>query len=334
MKSRLLLHTISLCLLAFFCVDTAFAQSWSDRVDAVKRKRAQAKAQEITPDHPAIKMQQIIPAVDFDQTTLKHAIEWWRDTVGVAMLIDWNALELEGVDASMPISLKLRNAPASIVLELILGMASQEFKIYHYETKWYVQILTREQMLKKTEVRMYDVRDLLVQIPNYRNRVPKMGLGEVLSSTSTVGGGSGSGGGGSSVSLFDDGGSKSDDTKRPTQSEQAQQLIDLIRTTIEPEIWIANGGQYSSITFFNGMLVIRAPEFVHRQIGSPNASLLSSYRTVNEMGPSSSSGYQPGKAAATSSSSASTPIATGKSKVSAVQSKEAVRNVSGVSAAD
>jgi hypothetical protein len=326
------------CLVMLIGADAVFAQSWSERIADVKRKREQAKQQEITINHPTYKLQQVISHVDLDQVSLKQAIEWWKQTVDVAMLCDWNALEQQGVDQNMPVALKLRNAPAGIVLDLILEMASQEVKLYHYETKWYVQILTREQMLKKTVMKMYDVRDLLFEVPNFGKNAPKFGLSEALSSSGSVGGSSGSGGGGSSssVNLFSDsGGNSNSDTKdRPTKKDQAQVLMDLIRNSIEPDIWIANGGLYSSITFFNGMLVIRAPEFVQQQIGSPHGSLLDDYENVNVRGALTSSGYHSGKASKgnTSTSNSSTPAADGKSKVSSVQTKSAAQTVSGVGA--
>ena len=233
--------------------------------------------------------------------------------------------ELEGVDSGKPITLSLRNAPANIVLDIILELASEEFKLYHYETQWYVQILTRQQILKKTQTRMYDVRDLLVQIPNYRNRAPKMGLSEALSNTSSVGGSSNNSAGGSSTSLFEDSDTDTSDTKRPTQKDRALELMDLIRNTIETDIWIANGGYYSSITFFNGMLVVKAPEFVHRQIGSPTISLLGPNRSGGKL--DQASRYQTGKAVKATGSSYSS---NGKSNVSAIQDKAASTNVSAV----
>ncbi|MBL4701256.1 MAG: hypothetical protein JKX85_08350, partial [Phycisphaeraceae bacterium] len=167
-------HLLSLCITVLLLASIASAQSWSDRVNAVKQKRLQKKSQTMTLDHPSIKIRQTINHVDLDRISLQDAISWWKQAVGVALLIDWNALEQVGVDPNVPITLKLNHAPASVVLDLILEMASRDSKIYHYETKWYVQILTREQMLKKTEVRMYDLRDLLVRIPQFRN-APKMG---------------------------------------------------------------------------------------------------------------------------------------------------------------
>jgi len=57
-----------------------------------------------------------------------------------------------------------------------------------------------------------------------------------------------------------------------------------IRETIEPEIWQQLGGQHASIKFFNGRLIVKAPRYVHEQIGIPAAGGRSiggrSYRAV------------------------------------------------------
>jgi len=323
------IRLLSLCITVLLLTSIASAQSWSDRVNAVKQKRLQKKSQTMTVDHPSLKIRQTINHVDLDRISLQDALAWWKQAVGVALLVDWNALEQVGVDPNVPITLKINHAPASVVLDLILEIASQETKIYHYETKWYVQILAREQILKKTEVRMYDVRDLLVRIPKFRN-APKMGLGEALSKSTTTGGSSSSSGGGGGVTLFNETNSNSDEKDNPpTQKDRAQELMDLIRQTIEPDIWLTHGGLHSSITFFKGVLVIRAPEFVHRQIGSSSGSLFGDNRTNGQL--DANSQYQLGKAttAANLSSPTSSP---GKSKVSSVQSKAASQTVSGVAA--
>jgi hypothetical protein len=329
MKRALKLSLFSLIVMSLLGIESAHAQSWADRVTAVKRKREQAKAQQMTPNHPAVKIQQNIPVTDLDATPFKQALEWWKQVVDVAFLVNWEAIEASGVDINLPITLKLRNAPANIVLEMILELGSPEYKMYHYETQWYVQILTRDQMLKKTEVRMYDVRDLLFQAPNFRRNAPKLGLSEALSTSGTVGGSSGnSGGGNSSTSLFEESSNSDNDEKeRQTDKDRAEELIDLIRSSIEPDIWVANGGYHSSIKYYNGMLVIRAPEFVHRQIGSSNSASLIGNRSPAYL--NSTSGYQTGKAKIAKDNPAT---GDGKSNVSAVQSKAALRNVSGVSA--
>ena len=40
----------------------------------------------------------------------------------------------------------------------------------------------------------------------------------------------------------------------------------LIKELVEPEGWIDNGGSWSTMQLYEGVLIIRAPDFVHRQI--------------------------------------------------------------------
>lgn len=47
----------------------------------------------------------------------------------------------------------------------------------------------------------------------------------------------------------------------------AQNLIELITSVIEPQVWDVNGGTGGTIAYSHGMLVVKAPEFVHRQLG-------------------------------------------------------------------
>ena len=36
---------------------------------------------------------------------------------------------------------------------------------------------------------------------------------------------------------------------------------------IEPEAWEDNGGHRAVMSYFEGALVVRAPDYIHRQIG-------------------------------------------------------------------
>ena len=42
---------------------------------------------------------------------------------------------------------------------------------------------------------------------------------------------------------------------------------DIILETIEPDSWLDNGGDSASIRYYEGVLIIRAPDFIQRQIG-------------------------------------------------------------------
>ena len=54
-----------------------------------------------------------------------------------------------------------------------------------------------------------------------------------------------------------------------SREEKAEEIADLIRGAVETDLWATNGGEYGSIKYFNGSLIIKAPLYVHNQIGMP-----------------------------------------------------------------
>ena len=41
----------------------------------------------------------------------------------------------------------------------------------------------------------------------------------------------------------------------------------LILETVEPFAWESAGGSYATLRYTSGVLIVRAPDYVHRQIG-------------------------------------------------------------------
>jgi hypothetical protein len=53
-------------------------------------------------------------------------------------------------------------------------------------------------------------------------------------------------------------------------AERGEELAKLIRTTIEPDIWSESGAATEcSVKYHEGMLIVRAPQYVQNQIGTP-----------------------------------------------------------------
>jgi hypothetical protein len=77
------------------------------------------------------------------------------------------------------------------------------------------------------------------------------------------GGGGGSGGGGGGGGIIGDPG---EDPERRSEDEKSQQLMDIIVEQCEPEAWADNGGDAASMRYYQGVLIIRAPDYIHRQI--------------------------------------------------------------------
>jgi hypothetical protein len=74
------------------------------------------------------------------------------------------------------------------------------------------------------------------------------------------GGGGGGSGGGSAI------GDVGEDPERTSDTERAEQLMDIIMEQCEPEAWTDNGGEAASMRYYQGVLIITAPDYIHRQI--------------------------------------------------------------------
>ncbi len=262
------------CLTLTVWTTCAQAQSLSDRINAVREQRRQAAQQpQVQPPESLqipLKIRKIIDEVFFDQSSAQDVFNWWSSTTDIPLVIDWNAMELEGIDPEQPITLDLKTVPARLLLDVLIHQTSPEVDLIYEVTPWYVQVMTKRQANRHPVLRVYDVADMVMTIPNFTN-APSFDLSRALSNTSRGGGGGSgsSGGGGSGGSGLFGNNNDGEDEDLPTKDESGQNLADMIRETIEPDIWVGNGGEFSSVRYYNGRLIVNAPMYIHRQIGIP-----------------------------------------------------------------
>ena len=76
--------------------------------------------------------------------------------------------------------------------------------------------------------------------------------------------------------MSDMAGTQQIDQRRDASS---QKIISIITSTVEPEQWIDNGGDAASIKFWNGTLLVNAPDYIHRELAGypywPNSTAVS-----------------------------------------------------------
>lgn len=261
-------HTLALALI-LATGGPAAGQTLNERIDGLRGRHAATLLEDprfTQQQSIAARLRRPVEAVDLQAVEAREAFLWWSRTTGIPLVMDWEALALEGVNPTAPITIELQNVPADRLLELLLRTTS-DFTEFIYEIEpGFVQVMTKPQANRHPVVRVYDVRDLVVEIPTFDN-APSFSLTDALSNTSSGGGGSGGG----SEGLFGDEDEDDEDEEQLTTQERGEQLAELVRTTIEPTIWQANGGDAASIRYFNGRLVVRAPRYVQRQIGIPVA---------------------------------------------------------------
>ncbi len=224
-------------------------------------------------------MRSMIEGVDLQDMPARDALEWWSSRTDISVVVNWRGLQDVGVDPDAPVNLRLIRAPANKVLDMVLKQMGGYEPLMYEINAGYIEVLTRAQLNRRTEVRLYDVGDLLIAIPRF-DQAPKLDLEAALEGNNSGGSGSGGrGGGGSGRSGGSGGGgggifvtNDEDDEEEETRADRADGLAQLIRDSIEPEIWFANGGEFASIRYFNNYLVVNAPRYVHEQIGVPSVT--------------------------------------------------------------
>lgn len=277
----------------------AFGQSRSEKVNSIAAALSSgindkaatsdvvytdAKTGEVIKATPAQLMRDTLTSVNLDAIPGKLALEIWSNQTNVPLVINWASLEAQGVDPTTPITLTLGKVPAELVLNLIIQqlhpdpIANDELLVDVQQ--WYVRVMTKEDALKRSTTKLYFIGDLLMDIPNFDN-APGFDLNQALSNTSSggsdrSGGRGGNGGGGEGLFDTDD---EDKGEPRLSKEEKAERIADMVRNTIEPDIWRENGGDYGSVRYYRGMLVVKAPEFVHEQIGGMTGANIETKRS-------------------------------------------------------
>jgi uncharacterized membrane protein YgcG len=261
-------------------VAEARAQNLSDRIAATVAARSAAQARTRSGLLRALLTTSV--SVKFDGTRAKDAFEYLEKLLGADMVVRWadDRTGADGFDPELPITLTMERAPALAVLERMIALASTEPSTWQLRDD-FVEVGPKARLNARgsQDVRIYPVRDLLFEVPNFDN-APEFNLNQSLQSGGG-GGGAGGGGGGMGGGGFGGGGGGGAGgggggggapfgeagempARRPEQ-ERAEELMDLIQSIVEPDIWTDDSS--ASMRFYDGNLIVRAPDYVHRQIG-------------------------------------------------------------------
>ncbi len=187
---------------------------------------------------------------EFVDTPLSEAIQFLQTLTKINMILDPNAVEMRG---NTPINLKVANMTLNLALDWILRLADLNYALRDSA----LFISTRERLRTAVTLRIYDVRDLTEDVPDYPG--PDLQL-----QAPGVGGVGGAGG----IMIVD-----VDEEEQVTAST----LAEMIRERVRPEEWAAELG--TSIEERGGKLVVMQRPEVHRLIDK----LLESFRATQKL---------------------------------------------------
>jgi type II secretory pathway component GspD/PulD (secretin) len=218
-----------------------------------------------------------IPSVTFNDNALRDVVEYVKTVTGMNMDTDWTSLEMASIQPDTTVSLNLVNVTAKVLLDRIVEKVSGTDK--STKADWavidgVVTIASDEKIRKRTELVIYDVKDLLVDVPDYRD-VPQIDLQQALQASQ------GGGGGGGQSPFRNDQQQQNPEERNRIREENLDQLITIIRDNIDPDGWQDNGGDTGRITRMNnqGNLIITNTPKNHRAI----AGLLAKLREIRAM---------------------------------------------------
>lgn len=219
-----------------------------------------------SPEEMALsKLKKPLENVSFTQTPLSEVIEHISQSAEVDILIDRKLTE-DGADLDEPLTLEIRHAklPAATVLELALDQAGLGDVAGYTIRDGFVYITSKSQ---SNQIHVYNVRDLVfggrafgaegsyggATMPGGGYPAGDAGYGEMSGMMPGMMGGEMGGGRPSPTAGY------------PGGSVGSTSLTEVIRSTIRPQSWADAGGE-AGLAEYNGLLIVKAGQDVHREI--------------------------------------------------------------------
>src|SRR6185503_19075525 len=109
-----------------------------------------------------------VPELNFDAVAFADVVDFLRDVSGANIFVNWKALEAAGVDRTAPVTARLRNIKFSKALTIILDSVSGGTVPLGYTIDdGVITISTGEDLDRNVITRVYDTRDLIIDIPDF-----------------------------------------------------------------------------------------------------------------------------------------------------------------------
>lgn len=204
-----------------------------------------------------------LPEINFNGNAFGDVVDFLRDVTGANIFVNWRALETAGINKEAPVTARLKDVKFSKALNTILSdVGGGTVKLSYTIDEGVITISTQDDLSKSTATQTYDIRDLLVEVPDFTD-APNVGLLATSSSGNsgqTAGGGStpnnqgqqGLGGGGN---LFGNNGGGNGE-KEMTRQERVDAITKLIEETVDPNSWRDSGGQVGAVKELSGQLIV------------------------------------------------------------------------------
>ncbi len=236
-----------------------FPKDWPERISRPGRQRPGRPRRSV---RLMSALDKRIP-VDFANEPFSEVLGRLADAHRLNIIVNWNDLKRAGVERSVPIDLYL---PQQITLKKALTEVLEQagagiVRIDYEVAEDTIKIATRDTLDRDTYIAVYDINDLLMEIPMYNDppvmdlaRVTRQGRLQLNERTDLP------------WRYGDD--DDDEPEEDPRRAGRVQKLINLIQETVAPDTWVDRGGSIGTMKEINGQLVVTQNSATQRQIGS------------------------------------------------------------------
>ncbi len=219
------------------------------------------------------KLDETLPQILFQEQPFEQVVDFLQEITEVNLSVDWEDLEANGIERDKAISLNLSNLKFRTVLDTVLDQIGGDVQLAFSVGDSLLRVATKEKLDRDKFVLVYDIRDLLVNVPRFTNAA-QLDPGQALQAVAQQGGGGlggggggfgGGGGGGGGQNLFQNTNQNNNEDNFDTAG-LVERIMDVIRETVEPDSWRESGGGDASLRELNGQLIIYNTSDAHRQV--------------------------------------------------------------------
>jgi hypothetical protein len=251
--------------LAFLCLTPTASAAQAGAAGASSSEQTQGADRREDPRRAAMRRMMRTVTVSFEEQRLEEVLNYLSEIAGVRLEALWLEDRYDtGLDRDTEITIEAKDISVLNLLERVLDKATtDDFDAPTWQLSRddaTIEVGPRSRLNRRAFLKVYYIHDLVFVIPDFED-APELDLNSILG---------GGGGGGGTESPFED---TEDDEGggglggAALNQEAIDQLLDVIRLGIEPDQWRDNGGSGGVIRLFRGQMIVRAPAYIHRQLG-------------------------------------------------------------------
>ncbi|KKL87041.1 hypothetical protein LCGC14_1938690, partial [marine sediment metagenome] len=119
-------------------------------------------------------LRMVLPKLDFGGIAFGDVIQFVRDVSNVNIHVKWEALRQVNIDQKTQVNVKLVQVSVEKALRTILDDVGGVNPLGYVVDEGVISVSTKDDLSRQTVTRVYDIRDLIVRVPDFRG--PRINL--------------------------------------------------------------------------------------------------------------------------------------------------------------